>query len=123
MRTSRKTISSGVLVSGDVNKFEVKQEDRRDPPVDRIVGVKGRGIEHSLDELRVHLNDKLLDTDSEELGLFQSAKQPVEFKLSLRVARFAVVENDRAESTRVALLVFAELKKNESDSIHARINR
>ena len=47
--------------------------------------MESRIVDHSLDELGIHLNDKLLDSDGEELGLLQGSKEAIELELRLRI--------------------------------------
>ena len=102
----------------DVDKLEVEQENRGDPAIDHVIWVQSRVVDHAFDELGVHLDNELLDSDCKELHLPESAKESAEFQLSLRVASFAIVKGDGTKTTGVALPVFAQLEENESDAVH-----
>jgi len=49
-------------------------------------------VNHALDELGIHFNDKLLDSDGEELSLLQRLEETMELELGLGVTRFLVVD-------------------------------
>jgi hypothetical protein len=74
VRTSRESVCSSVLRCWNVNELEVEEENGRNPAVDCVVRVHGGIVDHPLDELSVHLNDKLLGTDGVELSLLQGTK-------------------------------------------------
>ena len=85
-RGQRQSVCSSVLFCGDMDEFEIEEEDCSDPAVDSVVWMERRVVEHSLDELGIHLDDKLPDTDREQLGLPESTKQSVKFEFGLGVA-------------------------------------
>ena len=105
-----------------MNKLEVEEEDGGDPAVDGVVWVKSGVVDHAFDELGVHLNNKLLDSDGVDLRLPKGSEESVEFELGLRVSRLAVMEGEGAEPTGVALLIGTDLKEDVANTIHARIN-
>jgi hypothetical protein len=44
-----------------MNKFEIKQENTRNPSIDRRVGLQIRIIDHTLDVLRINLDSEVCD--------------------------------------------------------------
>ena len=72
-----------MLLGWDVDRFEVEEKDRGNPSVNGVVRVKGRGVNHVFDELRVHLDHKLLHADSEDLSVLKGAKETIKLELSL----------------------------------------
>ena len=104
--------SSSMLLSGDVDELEVEEESRRDPAINGIVRMKSRVINHPLNKLSVHLDDKLHNSDGVQLSMLEGAEEAVELEFRLRVVRLAVVEGDGAETTRILLLILSELEDN-----------
>ena len=106
----------------NVDELKVEQENHGDLAIDRVVWVQGRVVDHSFDELGIHLNDKLLDSDGEELGLLQGSKEAIELELRLRIAGLSVVEGDGSETTGIALPIFSDLEENVSSSVGTRVD-
>ena len=121
-RTSGKTISSSMLLSRDVDRFEIEEEDGGNPSVDGIVRVEGRGIDHVLHKLRVHLDYQLLYTNGEDLRMLQGAEEAVELQLRLRVSGFAIVEGDGAKSTGISFPILPDLEENVSNAVGTGVN-
>ena len=72
-----------MLLSWDMDGFKVEEKDRGNPLVNGVVRVKGRGVNHVFDELRIHLDHKLLYADSEDLSVLKGVKETIKLKLSL----------------------------------------
>ena len=72
-----------MLLGWDVDGFEVKEKDRRNPSVNGVVRVKGRGVDHVFDKLCVHLDHKLLYANSEDLSVLKGTKETIKLELSL----------------------------------------
>ena len=63
-----------MLLGRNVHKLEVKEKNRRDPAVDSVVGMESRVIDHPLNELGIHLDDELLNSDRIKLSMLQGAE-------------------------------------------------
>jgi hypothetical protein len=111
-----------VLLCGNVDELEVKQEDSRYPAVHSVVRMQGRGVDHAFDKLRVHLYDQLLYTDGEDLSVFESTEEAIELELSLRVARLAIIEGDRTEPAGIALPILSNLEEDVPYTIRAGVD-
>ena len=111
-----------MLLSGDVDELEVEEESRRDPAINGIVRMKSRVINHPLNKLSVHLDDKLRNSDGVQLSMLEGTEEAVELEFRLRVVRLAVIEGDGAEMTRILLLILSELEDNIADTVHTRID-
>ena len=111
-----------MLLGRNVHEFKIKKENRSDPSINGVVRMKHRIVEHPFYELSIHLDDELLDSDSVELSCLQSREETIELELRLGIARFLVVEHDRAKMTWVSLLISTQLQENEANAIHTRIN-
>ena len=109
-------------VSRNVYKLEVEEEDCCNPSVDSVVGVQSRVVDHPFDVLRIHFDDELLDSNSVQLHGFESVEESIQLQLSLRVARFSVVECDRPKLTRISFLVISKLQEDVSDSVGTRVD-
>jgi hypothetical protein len=121
-RTSGQSISSSMLLCGNMDELEVKQEDSRYPAVHGVVRMQGGGVDHALDELRVHLYNQLLHTDGEDLSVLESTEEAIELELSLGVARLAIVKGDRTKPAGIALPILSDLEENVPDAVCARVD-
>ena len=84
--------------------------------------MKGRIVDHSLNELGVHFDDETFDSDDVQLRLPERPKETIELELSLRIARLLFVECDGTASTDVTFLIVSYLKNDVASTIHARVD-
>ena len=85
--------------------------------------MEGGVIDHPLNELGIHLDDELLNSDRIKLSMLQGAEESIEFELRLRVVRLAGVERNRPETTRVSLLTLSKLEEDVANAVRTRIDR
>ena len=83
-----------MLIGWDVDKLEIKQQDSSDPSVDSVIWVESGTIDHSFHELRIHLYNQLLNSNSVKLSLLERMEESIELKLGLRVTGLAVIEGN-----------------------------
>ena len=92
-----------------MDELKVKQKDSCNPPVDSIIGVQGRVLDHSFYKLRIHLNNQLFDAYSVQLGVLQGPEETMQLKFHLRIPRLAIIEGNRAEPAGVTFPILAKL--------------
>jgi len=94
--------------SGDVDKREVKREDRNNPSVDASGGSDVGIREHTLDVPCVDLYYQIPDTDEIEFERTERAKEAIDFELGLRETGLSLVKGNRPEAGVVsAVRVFS----------------
>jgi hypothetical protein len=102
---TREAVWPMVFVSGYVDEFEVEEENRGDPAIDRRVGLNVGVMQHAFDELGVHLDHQMADPNEVNAEGAESPEETVEFEFGLRVTSLALIPRYRAETGRAALIV------------------
>ena len=68
-----------MLVSQDMDKFDVEQKDGGNPSVDGSVGLNVRVAEHTFDITCVNFYNKVAGTNEMKVGSTEGTKKAVEF--------------------------------------------
>ncbi len=105
-----------MVLSSDVAKREIKEQDTGDPTVNRRVRLNVWVINHTLNVLCVDLDDEVSGAYNERPCCFECTKQSIELDLRLRVPLFTFVPGDRAKARWVPFLVVPHLRENKARS-------
>jgi len=111
-----------VFVSRNVFEFEGEEKDGSDPSIDGRAGLNIRIAEHTFDELGVHLDYEIVDSDKMKAKGTQGTKKSIKFELGLGVAGLALTPGDGSETGRAAATIRALLREDPPDSSVGRVN-
>ena len=72
-----------MLVGRYMDKFEIKEKDGSNPPIDCSIWLDVRVAKHTFDVTCIYFDDKIADSDEVEAGGTEHVEETVKFDLSL----------------------------------------
>ena len=80
-----------MFVNRNIKELEVKKSDGSNPMIDSGIRLNVRVVDHTSNELGIHFNNQMLNSDNVDTESTESTEQTIKLKLSLGIAAFTFI--------------------------------